>query len=51
VRIHRSEIQNTNDIEDFKKVLAGANEFSNFGRLLGMNQGLPTSKTDLRNFI
>jgi hypothetical protein len=27
----------TRDLDDFKKVLAGANEFSNFGRLLGMN--------------
>lgn len=39
------------DIEDFEKILAGANEFSNFGRLLGLNQGLPTSKVDLRNLL
>jgi hypothetical protein len=39
------------DIEDFEKVIAGANEFSNLGRLLGLNQGLPTSKVDLRKLL
>ena len=51
VKVHRSGNMDTRDLDDFKKVLAGANEFSNFGRLLGMNQGLPTAKTDLRNFL
>lgn len=40
-----------NDIDDFKKILAGANEFSSLGRLLGLNQGLPTSKVDLRKLL
>jgi hypothetical protein len=39
------------DIAEFENVLKGANEFSNFGRLLGMNQGLPTSKIDLNNLL
>lgn len=58
VRTHRpiattdEEKENLNsDIADFEKVLAGADEFSNFGRLLGLNQGLPTSKVDLRNLL
>lgn len=37
------------DCDEFQNVLEGANEFSNFGRLLGLNQGLPTSKVDLQN--
>jgi hypothetical protein len=32
--------QNIADLNDFKKVLEGANEFSNFGRILGINQGI-----------
>ena len=36
------------DCNEFQNVLEGANEFSNFGRLLGLNQGLPTSKVDLQ---
>ena len=36
------------DCDEFQNVLEGANEFSNFGRLLGLNQGLPTSKVDLQ---
>lgn len=51
VRAHRPTIVNLDDIADFRKILAGANEFSNFGRLLGLNQGLPTSKVDLRNLL
>ena len=51
VRAHRPTEVNTEDIADFKKVLAGANEFSNLGRLLGLNQGLPTSKVDLRKLL
>ncbi len=36
------------DCDEFQNVLEGANEFSNFGRFLGLNQGLPTSKVDLQ---
>lgn len=42
------------DTLDFKKVLKGANEFSFLGRLLGINQGVKTTKEELvkfRNFI
>lgn len=39
------------DIDEFNNVLQGANEFSNLGRLLGVNQGLPTSKADLQDKI
>lgn len=39
------------DIKEFENVLEGANEFSNLGRLLGFNQGLPTSKVDLQSKI
>lgn len=39
------------DCDEFQNVLEGANEFSNFGRLLGLNQGLPTSKVDLQKRI
>lgn len=51
IRSHRPENINMEDIADFKEILKGANEFSNFGRLLGLNQGLPTSKTDLRSLL
>lgn len=51
VKSHRPEQVDVDDIADFKKVLAGANEFSNLGRLLGLNQGLPTSKVDLRKLL
>lgn len=36
------------DADEFKNILEGADEFSRFGQLLGMNQGLATSETDLR---
>lgn len=39
------------DCDEFQNVLEGANEFSNFGKLLGLNQGLPTSKVDLQKRI
>ena len=39
------------DCDEFQNVLEGANEFSNFGRLLGLNQGLKTSKVDLQKLI
>lgn len=51
VKAHRPAIVNLDDIADFRKILAGANEFSNLGRILGLNQGLPTSKVDLRNLL
>ena len=35
------------DLLTLQKVLAGANEFSSFGRLLGINQGIPQTKEDL----
>ncbi len=35
------------DAQEFLKVLAGANEFSNFGKILGINQGVPTTKERL----
>ena len=37
----------TKDLITLQKVLAGANEFSSFGRLLGINQGVPQTKEDL----
>lgn len=39
------------DCDEFQNVLEGANEFSNFGKILGLNQGLPTSKVDLQKRI
>lgn len=37
------------DIDEFENVMEGANEFSNLGRLLGINQGLPTAKSELQD--
>lgn len=39
------------DCNEFENVLEGADEFSNFGRLLGLNQGIGTSKIDLQKQI
>ena len=39
------------DLADFKKVLEGANEFSNFSRLLGINQGIKTKETDFNKYL
>lgn len=36
------------DCNEFANILEGANEFSNFGRFLGLNQGIGTSKIDLQ---
>ncbi len=49
----REEIVNSipKDIDEFENILEGANEFSNFGRILGFNQGLPTSKADLQKRV
>lgn len=38
------------DIQEFKKVYKLSQEFSNLGRLLGMNQGVPTTKEKLMGF-
>lgn len=35
------------DALEFKRILEGANEFSNLGRGLGINQGVPTTKESL----
>jgi len=35
------------DLAEFKNVLKGADEFSAFGRLLSINQGLPGKTEDL----
>lgn len=39
------------DIDEFENILEGANEFSNLGKILGLNQGLPTSKVLLQKRI
>ena len=39
------------DIDEFENILEGADEFSKLGQILGLNQGLPTSKTLLQNRI
>lgn len=39
------------DIDEFENILEGANEFSNLGKILGLNQGLPTSKALLQKRI
>ena len=38
------------DAQEFQRVLAGANEFSNFGKILGINQGVPTTKEKLASW-
>lgn len=38
------------DAQEFLNILEGANEFSNFGRMLGVNQGIKTSKVELQKF-
>lgn len=38
------------DMIDFKNILVGANEFSNLGRGLGLNQGVATTKENLTKF-
>lgn len=39
------------DIAEFKNIMNGANEFSNYARVLGANQGIKTSKGELQNHI
>ena len=49
----REEIMNNIplDIDEFENILEGANEFSNLGKILGLNQGLPTSKALLQKRV
>lgn len=39
-----------NDLKTLQKVIIGANEFSSFGKLLGINQGIPQTKEDLMSW-
>lgn len=39
------------DINEFKNVMEGADEFSALGQILGINQGIPTSKIDLQKRV
>lgn len=39
------------DVNEFTNILEGANEFSNFARLLGLNQGIPVTKVDIQNAL
>lgn len=39
------------DLDEFENILEGANEFSNLGKILGVNQGLPTSKELLQKRV
>lgn len=39
------------DVKEFKNILEGSEEFSRMGQLLSMNQGLPTSESDLQNLL
>lgn len=39
------------DCNDLHTIVEGANEFNNLGRLLGLNQGLPTSKIELNKLV
>lgn len=39
------------DAKEFLNILEGANEFSNFGRLLGVNQGIKTSEVEIQKFL
>lgn len=39
------------DIKEFEDILDGSDEFSSFGKILGLNQGLPTQEVDLKNLF
>jgi hypothetical protein len=39
------------DLEEFKNIMDGADEFSTFGRLLSINQGLPGKAEDLEGTL
>ena len=42
---------NKADLKDFMLVLKGADEFSNFSRLLGINQGIKTKEADYYKYL
>ena len=50
-KIKLSKVQNLeqflNDLYSLENILKGANEFSSFGNILGINQGIPQTKEDL----
>ena len=46
-----SKADNIKDAEEFKNILEGADEFSRFGQLLGLNQGLKVTEIDLRKML
>lgn len=50
LKIDMSSEEVIKDAKEFLNILEGANEFSNFGRLLGVNQGIKTSKIELQKF-
>lgn len=39
------------DIEEFVNLLEAANEFSNFSKLLGLNQGIPVTKVEIQKTL
>lgn len=39
------------DISEFKHIVEAANEFSNFGRLLGINQGIKTTEEEFKSYL
>lgn len=39
------------DIAEFQHILEGSNEFSNFGRLLGINQGIKTTEQEFKSYL
>lgn len=39
------------DLTEFQKVLEGSNEFSNFGRLLSINQGIGTTEEKFKSYL
>ena len=42
---------NKADLQEFEHILEGANEFSNLGRLLGINQGIKTTESEFKSFL
>lgn len=39
------------DVNEFYNILEAADEFSNFARLLGLNQGIPVTKVEIQNVL
>lgn len=39
------------DIDEFQHILEGADEFSNFGRLLSINQGIKTTEEEFKSYL